>query len=589
MPYSILVPHELAETPSPHDGPGLLPVIESWPRVFLTNLRDLLLRRKQPPFELTCSPAEFWPDVFVPSPLPRRGLFDSVIIHTLVVIALYGISVSALFRQRQPQAVLNPFDHATISYYPVSEYLPPIESPGKPAQIARRGEPEHARQQIISVPPEPDNSRQTIVTPMPVKLTRDIALPNVIISTPVLAAQPVAPRDVSEHRLPKLTPDVVGPAPDAVPNSPRSLYLPTDVIAPAPDPISSVRKLSTSMQPSAVEPPPSTDEIKRRTGQFNMARLTAKIAEPRLAVNEQRATGAAPPPDVGAKASATAVPASPSLHGLAGTRAAGQLIALSVQPGQPTGPIEVPAGNRHGVFAVGPEGKPGAPGTPNIVGGALEKGSGGTSTAGNGTGSNPSDVPAGISVGKPPAGTVTGPVAGDVPLSNAQAPSTSLRDKLIAAARMPDIGRQPLPGTTPKADRRIEDKVFNGKKYYSLTLNMPNLSSASGTWIIRFAELRPTRDQSDLSAPVALTKSDPAYPPDLIRDRIEGTVVLYAIIHADGTVTDMRVLNSVDQRLDENAMKALARWHFRPGTKHGEPVDIEAVVQIPFRARRASF
>jgi hypothetical protein len=36
-------------------------------------------------------------------------------------------------------------------------------------------------------------------------------------------------------------------------------------------------------------------------------------------------------------------------------------------------------------------------------------------------------------------------------------------------------------------------------------------------------------------------------------------------------------------------MAALERWKFKPGMKNGEPVDLEAVVQIPFRARKAAF
>ena len=90
-------------------------------------------------------------------------------------------------------------------------------------------------------------------------------------------------------------------------------------------------------------------------------------------------------------------------------------------------------------------------------------------------------------------------------------------------------------------------------------------------------------------APVATTKVDPAYPPDLLRDRVEGTVVLYAIIHADGTISDIRVLSGVDERLNANAVKALGRWKFTPGSKHGEAIDLEAVVQIPFRATRSPF
>jgi TonB family protein len=114
---------------------------------------------------------------------------------------------------------------------------------------------------------------------------------------------------------------------------------------------------------------------------------------------------------------------------------------------------------------------------------------------------------------------------------------------------------------------------------------MPNLTSATGSWIIRFAELQQNPDKSAVTAPVATTKVDPAYAPDALRDHIEGTVTLYAIIHTDGTVSQIRVLDSLDDRLDANAVHALAGWHFRPGTKNGAPVDLEAVVQIPFRMR----
>jgi protein TonB len=92
-----------------------------------------------------------------------------------------------------------------------------------------------------------------------------------------------------------------------------------------------------------------------------------------------------------------------------------------------------------------------------------------------------------------------------------------------------------------------------------------------------------------LSTPVATNKVDPAYPAQLIRDQVEGNVVLYAVIHSDGTVGEVRVLEGFHQQLDENARLALLRWHFRPAMKNGVPVDLEAVVQIPFRARKLGF
>ena len=135
-------------------------------------------------------------------------------------------------------------------------------------------------------------------------------------------------------------------------------------------------------------------------------------------------------------------------------------------------------------------------------------------------------------------------------------------------------------------DRSIEQRVFGRRHYYSLIMNMPNLTSASGSWIIRFAELKESNDSSALTAPVATTKVDPAYPPDVLRDHVEGTVTLYAIIRADGVVDGIRVLDSLDSRLDQNAVDALSRWRFRPGIKNGAVVAVEAVVQIPFRMRK---
>ena len=57
-----------------------------------------------------------------------------------------------------------------------------------------------------------------------------------------------------------------------------------------------------------------------------------------------------------------------------------------------------------------------------------------------------------------------------------------------------------------------------------------------------------------------------------MHDRVEGVVVLYAVIHSDGSVSDIRVLEGFDERLNENARKALSQWRFRPGTKEGTPV-----------------
>ncbi|HYX69156.1 MAG TPA: hypothetical protein VE825_08480, partial [Terriglobales bacterium] len=86
----------------------------------------------------------------------------------------------------------------------------------------------------------------------------------------------------------------------------------------------------------------------------------------------------------------------------------------------------------------------------------------------------------------------------------------ALRRSLLAAAaprRLADIARDTNPLNRPDAaSGKIEDKVFGPKKYYSMILNMPNLTSAGGSWIIRFAELHQSEKTGDLAAPVAMNK-----------------------------------------------------------------------------------
>ena len=122
---------------------------------------------------------------------------------------------------------------------------------------------------------------------------------------------------------------------------------------------------------------------------------------------------------------------------------------------------------------------------------------------------------------------------------------------------------------------------------------MPNLNSAGGSWVIRFAEknhetTNPGNDAvaANLSQPMATRKVDPAYPLQLMRENVAGTVILYAVIHADGSVGNVRILRGVDERLDRFAAEAVAQWKFNPATRNGSPVDVEATFQIPFRPSR---
>ena len=67
--------------------------------------------------------------------------------------------------------------------------------------------------------------------------------------------------------------------------------------------------------------------------------------------------------------------------------------------------------------------------------------------------------------------------------------------------------------------------------------------------------------------------------------KVEGTVELDAVVLKDGTVGDVTVTRSLDEELDQQAIKALKQWKFRPGTKDGEPVAVRCFVELSFTLR----
>jgi TonB family protein len=148
---------------------------------------------------------------------------------------------------------------------------------------------------------------------------------------------------------------------------------------------------------------------------------------------------------------------------------------------------------------------------------------------------------------------------------------------------MPQESASAISGRNPG---QVEKTIFGDRRFYSMTMNMPNLNSAGGSWVIRFAELKENQKTGALVAPIATQEVDPGYPAELMRHNISGTVTLYAVIRRDGSVGEVRILVSADDRLDEYARNALLRWRFQPATKNGNAVDLEAIVIIPFKPAR---
>ena len=91
---------------------------------------------------------------------------------------------------------------------------------------------------------------------------------------------------------------------------------------------------------------------------------------------------------------------------------------------------------------------------------------------------------------------------------------------------------------------------------------------------------------SGVTNPVLLRQTIPSYTDDAIKAKVQGVVLLQAVIRKDGTVTDFKVLRGLGYGLEERAIQEIAtNWKFRPGTLDGQPVNVRATIEVQFNLR----
>ncbi len=83
--------------------------------------------------------------------------------------------------------------------------------------------------------------------------------------------------------------------------------------------------------------------------------------------------------------------------------------------------------------------------------------------------------------------------------------------------------------------------------------------------------------------PVPIYQPDPTYSEDARKARFQGPVLLDTIVHKDGSVEVVRVVLSPGYGLDQEAIKAVRQWRFRPGTRNGQPADFSLSIEVNFR------
>jgi len=87
-----------------------------------------------------------------------------------------------------------------------------------------------------------------------------------------------------------------------------------------------------------------------------------------------------------------------------------------------------------------------------------------------------------------------------------------------------------------------------------------------------------------VSLPVVTKQAKPEYTREAMDAHLEGTVGLQVVVQDDGKVGEVVVEKSLDPTygLDQQAVKSMKQWEFKPGMKDGKPVAVRVHVNITF-------
>ena len=212
------------------------------------------------------------------------------------------------------------------------------------------------------------------------------------------------------------------------------------------------------------------------------------------------------------------------------------------------------------------------------------------------------ELPAGARPGQFSKAPIKGPDAsGDISDSSLKVPDLVIRRDKGASAKGPEethtmrtilyldrVRGIPMTGLSVPlrpANRTIPaaiDARFRGRNVYTIVIPIENLPPYTGDWIVWFAELEAKPGETPLvRAPIPFRKVEPVRDP-APKNQPTRRVQVAAKLDKNGKLNAVSVVTAAIPGLAEAVTEDVRSWEFKPATRNGVPVEIEAVIEIPF-------
>lgn len=184
------------------------------------------------------------------------------------------------------------------------------------------------------------------------------------------------------------------------------------------------------------------------------------------------------------------------------------------------------------------------------------------------------------------------PPPGDEPFPICFFPVPPVPDEVVELVRVEDGATESSPESIPRPD--VPPAIAADPRVVLPLADVPAVSTdgwppvkvATFTWP-QGEFVGPGRDGvvtgGELDrTPRTRLQAAPLYPAEARRDGRSGTVTVEFVVDESGAVVAPRVANSSDRIFEEAALRAVAKWRFEPGRRHGQVVRFRMAVPIHF-------
>ena len=166
-------------------------------------------------------------------------------------------------------------------------------------------------------------------------------------------------------------------------------------------------------------------------------------------------------------------------------------------------------------------------------------------------------------------------------------PSTAARP-----AAKPKAASAALPSASPavsfappNAARPAAPPALSSPAQVGSDLQSASVIKSTGPAQLGTPKGRPVKIASVAAAGLIVKKVPPQYPLEAKLVRLEGTVVVRAVIDRTGEVSEVNALSG-PPLLESAAVDAVKQWQYKPYEVNGQPVDVETTIEVVFALDR---